>query len=85
MCLLKMSLYGLKQSLRQWYLRFDKFMVLNGFKRCNYDYWIYFKQVKGCTYVYLLLYIDDMLLPNKDREVIDDIKLLLNSEFIRRI
>lgn len=33
------------------------------------------------TYIYLLLYIDDMLLASKDREVIDDLKLLLNSEF----
>ena len=33
------------------------------------------------TYIYLLLYVDDMLLASKDREVIDDLKLLLNSEF----
>ncbi|KAH9763592.1 Integrase catalytic domain-containing protein [Citrus sinensis] len=30
-CLLKRSLYGLKQSPRQWYLRFDEFMVTHGY------------------------------------------------------
>nr|GEV63385.1 retrotransposon protein, putative, Ty1-copia subclass [Tanacetum cinerariifolium] len=36
-CLLKKSLYGLKQSHRQWYKRFDEYMLSNGFKRSNYD------------------------------------------------
>ena len=31
--------------------------------------------------MYLLLYVDGMLLASKDREVIDDMKLLLNFEF----
>jgi hypothetical protein len=31
MCRLKMFLYGLKQSPRQWYKRFDSFMFSNGF------------------------------------------------------
>ena len=30
-CLLKKSLYGLKQSPRQWYKRFDTFVVNSGF------------------------------------------------------
>ena len=30
-CLLKNSLYGLKQSLRQWYKRFDTFVVNSRF------------------------------------------------------
>ena len=42
-CLLKKSLYGLRQSPRQWYLRFDEFMITNGFMRCNYDCCVYFK------------------------------------------
>ncbi|GJV88435.1 retrovirus-related pol polyprotein from transposon TNT 1-94 [Tanacetum coccineum] len=43
-CLLKKSLYGLKQSPRQWYKRFDVYMVSNGFSRSNYDSCVYFKE-----------------------------------------
>jgi hypothetical protein len=32
-CRMKKSLYGLKQSPRQWYKRFDSFMISNGFQR----------------------------------------------------
>ena len=35
--LLKKSLYGLKQSPRQLYNRFDKYMIDNGFSRNEYD------------------------------------------------
>ena len=40
-CLLKRSLYRLKQSLRQWYFRFDEFMVTHGYLKCNYDVYVY--------------------------------------------
>ncbi|GJS60991.1 retrotransposon protein, putative, ty1-copia subclass [Tanacetum coccineum] len=43
-CLLKKSLYGLKQSPRQWYKRFDVYMTSNGFSRSNYDSCVYFKE-----------------------------------------
>jgi len=36
-CLLKKSLYGLKQSPMQWYRRFDKFLLKTGFLRSGYD------------------------------------------------
>nr|GEX13258.1 retrovirus-related Pol polyprotein from transposon TNT 1-94 [Tanacetum cinerariifolium] len=36
-CLLKKSFYGLKQLPRQWYRRFDEYMLSNGFKRSSYD------------------------------------------------
>nr|GFC13132.1 hypothetical protein [Tanacetum cinerariifolium] len=42
-CLLKKSLYGLKQSPRQWYRRFDEYMLSNGFKRSSYDICVYYR------------------------------------------
>ena len=63
-CKLKISFYGLKQSPRQWYKRFDTFMLSQGFKRSNYDSCVYLKIVKGST-IYLLLYVDDMLIATK--------------------
>lgn len=61
--------YGLKQSPRFWYKRFDSFMISQGFKRSNYDSCIYLKIIKGST-IYLLLYVDDMLIAAKDKEEI---------------
>ncbi|KAH9649101.1 hypothetical protein KPL70_025857 [Citrus sinensis] len=75
-CLLKKSLYGLKQSPRQWYLRFDEFMITNGFMRCNYDCCVYFKLLEDDLYIYLLLYVDDMLIACKRRDEIEKLKVL---------
>jgi hypothetical protein len=55
---LKKSLYDLKQSPRQWYKKFDYFMITNGFKRSLFDSCVYIKFVDGSP-IYLLLYFDD--------------------------
>jgi hypothetical protein len=37
-CMLKKSLYGLRQSPRQWYKKFDSFMVSQNYTRSEYDH-----------------------------------------------
>ncbi|GJT11281.1 retrovirus-related pol polyprotein from transposon TNT 1-94, partial [Tanacetum coccineum] len=80
-CLLKKSLYGLKQSCRQWYSRFDDYIMRNGFKRRSYDSCVYYRSYASCKYIYLLLYVDDMLIACKSKAEIGSTKSLLKKEF----
>jgi hypothetical protein len=79
-CKLKKYLYGLKQSPRQWYKRFDSFMLSHGFKRSKYDSCVYIKYANGSP-IYLLLYVDDMQVAAKSRKEITALKKMLSSEF----
>uniref|UniRef100_A0ACD5XBE3 Uncharacterized protein n=1 Tax=Avena sativa TaxID=4498 RepID=A0ACD5XBE3_AVESA len=79
-CKLKKSLYGLKQSPRKWYKRFDSFMISYGFERSKYDSCVYIKFVDGSP-IYLLLYVDDMLIAAKGMKEITTLKAHLSSEF----
>ncbi|KAL2497738.1 cysteine-rich RLK (RECEPTOR-like protein kinase) 8 [Abeliophyllum distichum] len=81
-CLLKKSLYGLKQSPRQWNKRFDTFMLSLGFNRSEFDHCLYFKsKLPSNALVFLQLYVDDMLIIGSCVDSINDIKAALSSEF----
>ncbi|GKD41059.1 retrotransposon protein, putative, ty1-copia subclass [Tanacetum coccineum] len=80
-CLLKKSLYGLKRSPRQWYKRIDEYMLSNGFKHSSYDSYIYYKSYAPGKYIYLLLYVDDMMIACKSKAEIGSTKSLLKKEF----
>ncbi|GAB2296660.1 hypothetical protein Dimus_038434 [Dionaea muscipula] len=79
-CKLKKSLYGLKQAPRQWYKRFDSFVSNIGFVRSKYDVCMYFAHLDTIP-IFLLLYVDDMLLISKSMPLILDLKSKLSSEF----
>ena len=68
-CKLKKSLYGLKQSPRKWDQKFDTFIRGFGFTRSKADQCVYFKLI-GDRVIYLVLYVDDMLLVGNDKEII---------------
>ena len=73
-CLLKESLYGLKQSPRQWYKRFDTFMIGNDYHKSDYDNCVYHKELFVGSLIYLLLYVDDMLITCKNMLEINKLK-----------
>ena len=64
-CKLKKSIYGLKQASRQWYLKFNDTITTFGFKENTVDQCIYLK-VSGSTFIFLVLYVDDILLATND-------------------
>ena len=80
-CKLKKSLYGLKQSPRQWYKRFDSFIRGKRYTRSHYDPCVYYNKLATGEYIYLLLYVDDMLIATKSRSTIEELKNDLPSEF----
>jgi hypothetical protein len=79
-CKMENSLYGLKQSPRMWYQKFDTYMLGLGFKRSKDDHYEYFKLI-GDHLIHLFLYVDDMLLIGNNKEIIQDVKTQLSSKF----
>jgi hypothetical protein len=60
-CLLNKSLYGLKQEPQTWYNRFTTYVTSLGFIEDNSDTSLFVFRC-GSDMVYLLLYIDDIVL-----------------------
>jgi len=55
-------------------------MMGHGYTYCHYDNCVYFQQV-GDPFIYLLLYVVDMLFAFKDKSLICELKSQLSNEF----
>ena len=74
-------MYSLKQASRQWYKKFDSFMVGHGYTRTNADHCVYVRKFPNGKFVILLLYVDDMLIVGQDAGVIGNLKKDLFKSF----
>uniref|UniRef100_A0A2N9IH71 Integrase catalytic domain-containing protein n=1 Tax=Fagus sylvatica TaxID=28930 RepID=A0A2N9IH71_FAGSY len=79
-CKLKKSIYGLKQASRQWYLKFNDTITSFGFKENTVDRCIYLK-VNGSKFIFLVLYVDDILLASNDLGLLSETKRFLSMNF----
>jgi hypothetical protein len=79
-CCLKKSIYGLKQASRQWYLKFDRTIRNFGFKENIEDNCVYTKFKNG-RFIFLILYVDDILLGSSDVGLLLETKKFLSSKF----
>ena len=82
-CKLRRSIYGLKQSSRQWYFRFHRAIISNEFTMVEEDHCVYVKRSKK-SFLILSLYVDDILLAENDKEMIVTTKVWLSSNFEMR-
>ena len=79
-CKLKKSIYGLKQASRQWYYKFHQVIILFGFEMNMVDDCIYHK-FSGSKHIYLVLYVDDILLATNDIGMLHETKRFLSKKF----
>jgi len=62
-------------------MHFDKFMCGRDYTRSLYNPCVYFHKLPNGEYIYLLLYVDDMLIAsNKNKLSIDKLKVQLSCE-----
>ena len=76
----KKSIYGLKQASRQWYLKFDGTIRRFGFK-VNMEGNCIYAKFKNRKYIFLILYVDDILLASSDVNLLLETKKFLSSNF----
>jgi hypothetical protein len=79
-CKLNKSIYGLKQVSRQWYIKFHKVITSFGFIENFFDQCIYLK-VSGSKVIFLVLYVDDILLASNDLGFLHETKQFLSQNF----
>ena len=79
-CKLQRSIYELKQAFRIWNIRFDQAITLYGFEKSPNEPCVY-KRIQGTKVVFLVLYVDDILLIGNDIEVLSSVKGWLQKQF----
>ncbi|KAK4383316.1 Retrovirus-related Pol polyprotein from transposon TNT 1-94 [Sesamum angolense] len=79
-CHLQRSIYGLKQASRSWNIRFDEVIRGYDFVKNDFDPCVY-KKVCGSSVLFLVLYVDDILLIGNDIKMLGDTKAWLSTQF----
>ena len=73
-CKLQRSIYGLKRASRSWNIRFDQAIKSFGFEQ-NLDEPCVYKRHQNKVVMFLVLYVDDILLIGNDVGVMSSVKV----------
>ena len=79
-CKLQKSIYGLKQASRSWNIKFDQSVKAYGFIQCPNEPCVYKRRSKNVV-VFLVLYVDDILLIENDMGMLSSFKVWLSTQF----
>jgi transposase InsO family protein len=81
-CLLKKSLYGLKQSARNWNNCLGGFLKEIGLEQSKIDDCVYYYKDKKGSLVYVIVYVDDLIVTGNSNKIIVQIKDRLKKRFV---
>ena len=79
-CLLRKSIYGLRQAPHDWYTRFAEYLFTIGFTHSTSDNSLFILN-QGPVMAYVLLYVDDIILTASSDDLRKSIISLLSLEF----
>jgi len=79
-CRLHKSLYGLKQAPRASYNRLSEFLLSIRFQASKVDTYLFILSLNGAM-IYLLVYVDDILLTGSNSALLHKLITLLQTEF----
>uniref|UniRef100_A0A8D8QIS8 Copia protein n=1 Tax=Cacopsylla melanoneura TaxID=428564 RepID=A0A8D8QIS8_9HEMI len=79
-CKLNKSIYGLKESPRQWNKVFNEHIISQDFNQCKSDYCLYVN-TSHKEIIYLLVYVDDLLIVSQSLELVNQVKSALMDRF----
>ena len=80
-CKLHRSLYGLKQSPRAWFSRFSAVVMEFGMARNASDHSVFYKHTSEGQCIYLIVYVDDIVITGNDQDGITHLKAHLFKHF----
>lgn len=79
-CKLNKSLYGLKQASRNWFAKLKRVLLDMGFSQAHSDYSL-FTRYKMDNIVYLLVYVDDIIITGSNEIELVTIKTNIEDNF----
>ena len=82
-CLIRRAIYGLKQSPRAWFVKFNGMLTAYGFDPYKFEPTVLRKKT-STGYVALAIYVDDILLTGNDEAAISATKAYLQTHFAIR-
>ncbi|XP_060961734.1 uncharacterized mitochondrial protein AtMg00810-like [Cannabis sativa] len=79
-CKLHKSIYGLKQSSRQWYKKLSDALLTEGFSQSQADYTLFTKGSHN-TFIALLVYVDDIIITGPNINLLHQLQASLHAQF----
>ena len=79
-CKLRKSIYGLKQAPRAWYTELRKFLLASGFQNSFADTSLFILK-HGGHLIYLLVYVDDIIITGDNDGFVQQFVTLLSQQF----
>lgn len=79
-CLLRRSIYGLKQSARVWNKKIHQVLTDTNYIQSKNDPCLYILDKNG-KFCYVLIYVDDVIMASEDNSMLKECERTLSAEF----